>query len=100
MATERSKFWKTPWLALVFGGLHALLGGAAVVIQLLGVWDDMNPTMLVWLAFRYADYPLWMLVDALASSNASPTAVIIFVAILGTVAWACIGLVFQFVFAR
>jgi hypothetical protein len=95
----RYKRSKTPWLAIAFGGLHALLGGAAVTIQLLGAWNDMNPTMLVWMAFHYVDYPLWMLVDALATPNTSATAAIVFVAIAGTLTWGAIGLVFQAVFS-
>lgn len=40
-------FTKSYWLATLLGGTHGLLAVAAVVIQLLSVWDDMNPTMIV-----------------------------------------------------
>jgi hypothetical protein len=99
MDQRRYKLSKTPYLGIAFGGLHALLGGAAVTIQILGAWNDMNPTMLVWIAFHYVDYPLWMLVDALAPQNTSATAGIFFVAIVGTIAWGTIGLVFQSLFS-
>jgi hypothetical protein len=80
--------------------LHALLGGTAVAIEIFDAWNDMNPTMLVWMAFHYIDYPLWMLVTTFAPVNSSAMAEIVFVAVVGTLAWFAVGLLIQFAFAR
>ena len=95
MSQPSIRFSNAPWLAIWLGLLHALLAGSAVAIQLLDAWNDMNATMLVWVAFRWVDYPLWLLADALAPSNASITSHFVVVAILGTVAWMLVGLITQ-----
>ena len=83
------------WLAALLGVGHASLSGTAVAIQLFDAWNDMNATMLVWVAFKFVDYPLWLLVNALTSPNTSTTAIFVSVAILGTIAWTLIGLILQ-----
>jgi hypothetical protein len=88
-------FAKTPWLAAYLGVLHALLAGAAVTIELLDAWNDMNATMLVAIALQIVDYPMWMLADALVPPNVSRTAVVVSVAIFGTIVWMFVGLIVQ-----
>lgn len=83
------------WLATLFGGLHLLFGGAAVAIQLLGAWDDMNPTMIVAVVFRLIDLPLFVLANAVAGPNAAATSMVVIIAVVGTIAWTLIGFVVQ-----
>lgn len=88
-----NRFAKRYWLALLLVGLHTLLIGLWAWIELDDAWNDMNPTMLVQVAFYVADWPIhWVLhpwIDSVARTGTYLAATLA----LGTLFWFAVGVV-------
>jgi hypothetical protein len=71
--------------------LHTLLVGAWAWIELNDAWNDMNPTMLVWVAFRVFDYPIHVILHPLIDNVGHTGNYLAATLVLGGAYWFAIG---------
>lgn len=89
MSIER--FLNHHWFACFLVALHTLLVGTWVWIELNDAWNDMNPTMLVWFAFRVFDYPVHLILHPFIDNVAQTGTYLAATLVIGGAFWFAIG---------